>query len=135
MLADLIKAGFGEDQDYNCAEKILYGANQVYKLNLPKQALKCAGGFGGGMAIEDKSGALTASIMGLGCLFIKDRAHESTRIKELTRELFARFEEEMGSINCAPLKEKYRTPELNCRLVILKGAEILDSIVKRELSK
>jgi C_GCAxxG_C_C family probable redox protein len=132
---DLIKAGFGEDQDYNCAEKILHGANQVYGLNLPKQTLKCAGGFGGGMAIEDKCGVLTAAIMVLGCLFIKDRAHESSRIKDLTRELFARFEKEMGSINCAPLKEKYRTPELNCRLVILKGAEILDSIVKRELSK
>jgi hypothetical protein len=40
------------------------------------------------MGIEDKCGALTASIMVLGRLFVKERAHESTKIKELTKELF-----------------------------------------------
>jgi C_GCAxxG_C_C family probable redox protein len=133
MLADLIKEGFGEKEDLNCAEKILQGANAAYRLGLDKRALKLASGFGGGMAIGDKCGALTAAIMVLGELFVKERAHESTRIKYLTTELFQEYEREMGSIDCTPLKEMHRTEELKCRNVILKAAEILDRIVAREL--
>ena len=86
------------------------------------------------MAIEDKCGALTAAIMVLGKLFVDNRAHESTRIKDLTRELFEEYKKEMGSIDCAPLKEMYRTEELKCGNVIIKAAEVLDRIVKRELN-
>ena len=97
--------------------------------------MKLAAGFGGGMAIEDKCGALTASIMVLGKLFVRERAHESTRIKELTKELFDAYRKEMGSIDCAPLKKSYATMELKCRNVIIKAAELLDGMVKRELGR
>jgi C_GCAxxG_C_C family probable redox protein len=132
MLADLIKSGFGIAEDYNCAETILAGANQVYHLGLDQNAMKLAAGFGGGMAIEGDCGALTGAIMVLGKLYVKDRAHESDKIKELTKELFERYRREMGETDCAPLKAKYRNDELKCRLVILKAAEILDEIVARE---
>lgn len=132
MLSDLLKSGFGEKEDLNCAEKILHGANIAYNLGLDREALKLAAGFGGGMAIEDKCGALTASIMVLGKLFIKERAHESEKIKELTKRLFEEYRKEMGSIDCAPLKEMHRTEELKCRNVILKAAELLDRIVAEE---
>jgi C_GCAxxG_C_C family probable redox protein len=134
MLTNLLKQGFGEKEDLNCAEKILQGANIAYNLGLDKESLKLASGFGGGMAIEDKCGALTAVIMVLGRLFVEDRAHESTRIKDLTKELFEEYRKEMGSIDCAPLKEMHRTEELKCRNVTIKAAEALDRIVKRELS-
>lgn len=133
MLTELIKQGFGEKEDLNCAEKILYGANIAYNLGLDKEAMKLVAGFGGGMAIEDKCGALTASIMVLGKLFVNERAHESAKIKELTKELFSEYKKEMGTIDCAPLKEKHRTEELKCRNIIVKAAEILDRIVEREL--
>lgn len=132
MLADLIKAGFGIDQDYNCAETILAGANQVYHLGLDREAIKLAAGFGGGMAIGGDCGALTGAIMVLGRLYVKERAHESSKIKELTKELFTKYRQEMGATDCAPLKAKYRNAEVQCRLVILKAAEILDEIVARE---
>lgn len=135
MLRDLIEQGFGEKEDFSCAEKILYGANIAYNLGLDKEALKLVSGFGGGMAIEDKCGTLTASIMVLGKLFVKERSHESTRIKELTRELFEEYKKEMGAIDCAPLKKMHRTKEEKCFRVILKSAEILDRIVERELKK
>jgi C_GCAxxG_C_C family probable redox protein len=134
MLADLIQQGFGVNEDLNCAEKILQGANIAYGLNLDKEALKLAAGFGGGMAIGDKCGALTASIMVLGKLFVKERAHESKKIKELTTELFQEYDKEMGSIDCSPLKEKYFKEEYKCLNVILKAAEVLDRIVERELN-
>jgi C_GCAxxG_C_C family probable redox protein len=135
MLAELMKNGFGGNEDFNCAEKILWGANTAYSLGLDRETLKLASGFGGGMAIGDKCGALTASIMVLGKLFVKERAHESEKIKELTKELFDEYEKKMGSIDCEPLKEMYRTEELKCSNVIIKAAEVLDKIVLRELSK
>ncbi|GAJ03672.1 unnamed protein product, partial [marine sediment metagenome] len=39
----------------------------------------------------------------------------------------------MGDILCRPLKDNYHTEEKKCRDVILKAAEILDKIVRREL--
>lgn len=132
MLYQLLQTGYGDAQDFNCAEKILYGANEAYRLGLPKEALKMAAGFGGGMATEDVCGALTAAIMVLGRLFVQNNAHESTRIKELTQALLGSYREAMGDIDCAPLKANYRTEELKCRNVILKAAEMLDGIVKRE---
>ena len=135
MLAELIKNGYGEKEDLNCAEKILWGANYAYNLGLDSESLKLASGFGGGMAIEDKCGALTGAIMVLGKLFVVERAHESDKIKELTRELFDDYKKEMESIDCQPLKDMYRTEELKCSLVILKAAEILDRIISRELNK
>lgn len=133
MISDLIKNGFGEKEDLNCAEKILYAANESYNLGLSRDALKLSAGFGGGMAIGDKCGALTASIMVLGRLFVEKNAHEGEKIKELTGELLQRYKSEMGSIDCEPLKESYRTEEIKCRNIIVKAAEILDDIVQREM--
>ncbi len=133
MLKEMIEQGFGENEDLNCAERILQGADIAYGMGLDKEALKVAAGFGGGMAIGDKCGALTAAVMVLGCLFVKDRAHESTKIKALTKELFDAYRKEMGAIDCIPLKQSHATPELKCRNVILKAAEVLDGIVMREL--
>ncbi len=135
MLQELIQQGFGEKEDLNCAEKILQGANIAYNLGLDSEAVKLAAGFGGGMAIADKCGALTAAIMVLSKLFVHERAHESSKIKDLTKEMFEAYEKEMGSIDCAPLKEKHSTEEIKCRNVILKAVEILDRIVGRELGK
>lgn len=132
MLAELIRQGYGEAEDFNCAEKILYGANRVYGLNLDANALKMSAGFGGGMGIGSVCGALTASIMVLGFLFVEQRAHESNRCKELTQELLRRYRNERGDILCGPLKAKYRTPEYKCRDVIVTAAAILDDIIARE---
>lgn len=132
MLSELIRNGFGEDKDLNCAEKILYGANEAYKLGLDKQALKLSAGFGGGMGIEDVCGVLTAAVMVLSIMFVKDNAHGTPKIKLLTKELFDSYKAEMSDIRCTPLKALHRTEELKCKNVILKAAEILDRIVKRE---
>ncbi len=130
MLKELIQDGYGIKDDLNCAEAILYGANQVYHLNLNPDSLKLAAAFGGGMAIESICGVLTASLMVLGKLFVPDVAHKHP---EISKELFNTFEKEMGDILCKPLKDNYRTEEKKCRDVILKAAEILDKIVAREL--
>ncbi len=129
MLGKLLQQGFAEGRDLNCAETILYGANEAYKLGLGGEALKMAAGFGGGMAIESVCGALTGSIMVLGRLFVEERAHKSPRLKELIKELLVRYREEMGSIQCDVLKESYRTEEKKCREVIEKAALVLDEVI------
>ena len=133
-LYELLESGDGKDEDLNCAEKILYGANEIYDLGLDKNALRLASGFGGGMGIESVCGALTGSIMVLGRLFVEEKAHESTRIKEISSQMLVRYEREMGYIDCAPLKKGYRTEQKKCDSVILKAAEILDDIIARELT-
>lgn len=92
-------------------------------------------GFGGGMGIEKTCGALISGVMVLSIMNVKDRAHESGRIKELTREFLNCYRETMGSIDCDYLKENYRTEEEKCFHVILKTAEILDTMVHREVTK
>jgi C_GCAxxG_C_C family probable redox protein len=135
MLKELIQEGYGVKEDLNCAETILYAANQVYHLDLNSDSLKLAAAFGGGMGIESVCGVLAGSLMVLGRLFIKETAHQHPEIKELSKELFNTFQKEMGDILCKPLKDNYRTEEKKCREVILKGAEVLDKIITRELNK
>lgn len=133
MLKELIEQGFGEEQNFNCAEKILYGANEAYHLGLDKNSLRLSAGFGGGMGIGNVCGALTASVMVLSHLFVDEKAHESGRIKQLTQELFKRYREEMDGIDCRFLMGRYRTEAYKCRDVIAKAADILDQMIAREL--
>ena len=111
MLKQLILNGYGEKEDFNCAEKILYGANEAYQLGMTKEAMRMAAGFGGGMGIGSVCGVLTACVMVLSHLFVKENAHESQRIKVLTQELFSEYQREMEELLCEPLKDRYRTEE------------------------
>lgn len=132
MLYDLLKDGFAKGKDLNCAEQMIYGANEAYELGLHKTSLKLSAAFGGGMGIEDKCGAITGALMVLSHLYVKDRAHESNKIKVLSEELFENYQNRMKSIDCKPLKEMYRTEEMKCTEVILAAATILDEIIEKE---
>lgn len=134
MLIKKIEKYYSKEHDLNCAETILYAANEEYNLGLDKTALKIAAGFGGGMGIDSVCGALTGGIMVLSVLFIKDRAHESDRVKNLAKELFKRYKEKMGDIDCLPLKEKHHNDKIKCLNVIKEAGIILDDIIKRELA-
>lgn len=132
MLKELILSGFGNEEDYNCAEKILYGANKAYNMNLSDETLKLAGGFGGGMYVGDKCGAVTASIMVISHCVNDSVAHQSPRLGELVKEIQIRYTNKNQTTQCAPLKENYRTEEVGCLYVIADAAEILDDIMIRE---
>ena len=129
MLLKLLQDGFGSAMDLNCAEKILYGANWAYDMKLPAEALKLAAGFGGGMGVESSCGVITGGVM---VLYVKRNGHESGRIKALEKEFIETFTKEMGAIDCAALKAKYRNDEIKCNLIIFKAGEILDRMVERE---
>lgn len=132
MLIETVRKFYGSEYDLNCAETILYAANEEYNLKLTKETFKTMAAFGGGMAIEDTCGAATGAITVLGLMFIKDRAHESEYIKSLTKEFMEKFKERCTTLNCARLKELYRNDETGCLKLVEIAAEILDAIVERE---
>ncbi|MBC2579936.1 C-GCAxxG-C-C family (seleno)protein [Clostridium sp. DJ247] len=135
MLLDKVKKYYGKEYDLNCAETIIYGADEEYNLNLDKNTLKTMSAFGGGMGIESVCGAITGALAVLGVIFTKERAHESTKIKELSQEFFYKFEEKLQTNNCRELKDKYRNDEERCSVIVYAAAEILDEIVTKETSK
>lgn len=129
MLAELIKNGFGLEEDYNCAEKILYGANRVYQLELSDDALKMASAFGGGMGIEATCGVITAGLMVIGMKVTQTVAHQSKAMRPVANAFLAAYSDRMGSINCKVLKENYKTEENGCYSIIYEGALILDRLI------
>lgn len=133
MLLDDVKKYYDKSYDLNCAETILYAANETYGLNLDKKALKTMAAFGGGMAIEETCGALTGALAVLGILFVKDRAHESDRIKELTKDFFEKFRAELSTYNCKRLKELYRNDEERCSNIVFAAAKILNEIIEKQV--
>lgn len=132
MLVDLISQDYGIKEDYNCAERILAGANRVYNLGIDANAVKLSSGFGGGMAVGSLCGAVASAIMVLGILFVEKRAHQSPEIKDLTQEFLDTYKKEMGDVNCLFLKDKYFNEETKCRKIIEKAAQILDDIIERK---
>lgn len=134
MLSDKVKKYYAKEYDFNCAETILYAANEEYNLNLDKNTLKTMAAFGGGMAIESVCGAITGSLAVLGIMFTKERAHESEKVKQLSQEFFKGFEDKLNTSNCKELKEKYRNDEIRCSSILYAAAEVLDNIITRERS-
>lgn len=136
MLKELIESGFGNHMNLCCSEKILYGANWAYNLQLPPEALKMSAGFGGGMGVGSVCGGVTAGIMVLSALYVKRNNHESTRIRELEQEYINRFNAALGSIECKDLKVKHppvvAKRQCNLDFILITAADILDEIVQRE---
>lgn len=130
MLTNLIKDGFGSEENYNCAEKIFYGANIAYDLDLSIESLKLSAGFGGGMGVGSVCGTLAAAVMALSNKHVINIAHESDKIKEINKILFNQFLDEMGSIQCEDLKKMYKKEDIGCYDIILKAAQILDSLME-----
>ncbi len=135
MIKGKVKKYYDRKYDLNCAETIIYAANEEYNMNLSKETLKTMAGFGGGMAIEDTCGAIAGAVAVIGILFTEERAHESSKVKNLTKEFMEKFIDKLGTNNCAQLKNKYRkNEEIRCENMVYTAAEILDQMVLRERS-
>jgi C_GCAxxG_C_C family probable redox protein len=135
MLLETVEKYYDKSFNLNCAETILYAANEEYSLNLEKDSLKIMASFGGGMGIESVCGAITGSLAALGIIFVKDKGHESDLIKSLSKEFFKRFQTEFDNKNCSELKAEYRNDEIRCSKMIYKSAEILEDIINENSEK
>ena len=133
MLINKINKYYTKEYNLNCAEVMIYSANEEYNLNLNSETFKTMSAFGGGMGIESVCGAITGSIAVIGILFTKVKGHEGDRVKKLCQEFFKKFEGKLGTNNCTILKAKYKKEDIGCRVMIETAAQILDEIVTREL--
>ncbi|SHF12647.1 C-GCAxxG-C-C family (seleno)protein [Clostridium fallax] len=133
MLLDKVKKYYSKDYDLNCAETMLYAANEEYNLNLHTETFKTMAAFGGGMAIEDICGAITGSIAVIGIIFTEKKAHKSPKVKELTKEFIEKFNKELKENKCDKLKAKYKdNGKERCLHMMEISAEILSDIINRE---
>lgn len=120
------------DGDLNCAEAVLYGSNEHYRLGLDSHGLLLSAGFGGGMGIESVCGALTGALMALGVLFVEQRAHEGEAMKCLAGEFLQKFAELHGSIMCRDLKEAHFDERKRCAAVVRMAADLLESFIEEK---
>lgn len=133
MLIDLINKYWDKKYDLNCAECILYAANEEYDLSLSKREFKFMAGFGGGMAIEGVCGVATGAVAVIGLMFTKDRGHESVIVKKLTKEFMERFYDVLQTHKCDELKAKYKKDDhRRCIYILEEAGKILEDIIKRE---
>lgn len=133
MLLEKVRKYYDKSYDLNCAETIVYAANEEYGLNLSKETIKTMAAFGGGMGVESVCGAITGALAIIGIMFTNERAHESDINKILAQEFFTKFHEKLGTDNCKELKANYRNDEIRCSKMLEVSAEILDEIITREL--
>ncbi len=133
-LEGVIKDGLAARLNLNCAETMLYAANEVYSLNLSPESLQISAAFGGGMGVEKSCGAITGAVMAISTLFVKGRAKVDEHFKDINKELFRRVEEEMKTTDCAPLKEFYRDDETGCYELIYKIGAIVEDVIDKELA-
>lgn len=127
MLYELIEDGFGNEENYNCSEKILYAANLAYNLNLDKKALVMSAGFGGGMAVGSTCGALTGAVMAISSRLVEDKARESN-VRNVVELYLRNYESKMKSINCLDLKSMYYNEDKKCKDIVLEAAKLLDQV-------
>lgn len=131
MLIEMVKKYREEKYDLNCAESIMYAANEEYDLNLSKETLKVMSGFGGGIGTGDICGVITGAVAVIGVMFTEVSGHKSPRVKEMAQKFISNFQDKLGYIKCDDLKKEY-THIKRCTLMIEKGAEILEEIILKE---
>jgi C_GCAxxG_C_C family probable redox protein len=117
-------------EDMNCAESLIYAANDEYHLGLDETGLKTMAGFGGGMGVETTCGALSGAIAAISVRFTKTKAHDNPEVREICKAFLENFLDKRGSIICGPLKEMYRNESFRCMPVVEMAAEELEKIMK-----
>jgi len=129
MLKELIESGYGPQ--YNCAEKIINGANEAYEMGFDENSTRLFAGFGGGMAVGAACGAVCGALGVISHMFVDTVAHQSNILKPITQEFIDKFTARFGSLNCKDLKDKYFVNGQGCVELVNAAAEILDEIVSK----
>ena len=116
------------DEEKNCAVAILLGGNDAYGLGLEPSDAVLFTGFGGGIGCGKICGCAAAAVGVLGKLF-SDREN----FRDICAEFVAEFEKGMGcgTIDCAPLAEKYKTEEKRCVDTVVMAAELLEKFIEK----
>lgn len=117
----------------NCAEAILYSANEYYNLNLSSDALKLVAGFGGGIKERHLCGIISGAVAVLSILF-KDKYINEDSLLDLTLSQFKeQFRDKYTSIDCSYLKDNHTDEIEGCNYIIYNAADILKSVIDNNI--
>ena len=136
-------------QGLNCAECVFQSCLDMQNLNLPKEVIALASGFGGGMGqTRNTCGAITGAILALSALKGRNPFEKETpkeRIQQLQevyipfKEMVQEIEQQYGTLICRELSAPHgdfagKARKQNCKQMIsycaglvLKYAEQNDS--------
>ena len=133
MLRDeLVKYYYsGNGYNYNCAESMLHALDDYYHLHLPRQMFLAASSFGGGCRHDEMCGGLASALSVLGVLYSVDgRGHDSPLLRELTDQLFRKFDERFSTSRCVRLKQENYIPGRKCEPILVVCADIIEEIIR-----
>ncbi len=116
-------------RDCNCAEALFTGGNAYYRLGVSPAGLRAAAGFGGGMGIGTVCGAITGALMVMGCLFVRERAHEGSTMEEVSSAYLEACSRRFGSLLCEQLKDQFHTPESGCLEAVCTAAQEAEKLI------
>src|SRR6056297_807114 len=108
MLKEKVVKYYSGERELNCAEAMIYGANEEYELNLDQKALDTMASFGGGMGVESVCGALTGGLAVLGVMFTCNKAMDAKKRKAIVTDFYKGFEKRFGTDHCQCIKDKFR---------------------------
>ncbi len=131
MLKEKVVQYYSGELDLNCAESMIYGANETYGLNLNQQVLDTMSSFGGGMGVESVCGALTGGLAVLGVMFTYNKALDSEKRKAIITDFYKAFEKRFGTDNCQKIKATFRDDTVGCQNVVKWSAEILEEVIRK----
>lgn len=129
MFKDTVLKYYSKENDLNCAESVLYAANEEYNLNLNENTLKVMAGFGGGMAVGSTCGAIAGAVATISVMYTNLRGHESPKVKELTEKLYRGVEEKLSHADCKSLKDEYFDQDKRCKDIMIASADVLEEII------
>ena len=128
MLRDKMEKYFIE-QDKNCAQAMIYAANEEYGLGLGEREMDLLKGFGGGMGCGSTCGALAGSIAVLGHMFCQDKTREEAHA--ICGSYVDAFTRRFSSSLCAELTPVYKKEGTRCLGLLQENADLLDETVRR----
>ena len=138
---------------YNCSECIMEAVLECVDTGLPKETIRVASGFGGGVGLfGDTCGAITGAIMAVGAVHgrcgLPEGEDRKAVAKESSRQLYGnpglyrlfnqipnRVKDKYGNTLCREISDEWRNQwlcrdhALHCREIITDVAELAAELI------
>lgn len=118
------------DENYNCAEATIRGANDSLGLGLDDKAMKLLSGCGGGMSCGMTCGVLCSYVAALGELLTEEKGHLSPALKPGVSGFVKLFSETFGGTDCRDLQPKYKREGIRCAVLVEEAQDLFARYVE-----
>ncbi|NDJ75985.1 MAG: C_GCAxxG_C_C family protein [Chloroflexi bacterium] len=124
------RAGDYMRQGYHCSEAILMAVGEFLNLALDENVIRASSGFAGGVGrSRDLCGAISGGVMLIGIEHGRTSADQNDDFcQELSARFHQRFVAELGSSQCAALREQHES----CAILVEQAARILIDVLEEK---